>query len=157
MCMCWWCRQSRLQSDWLFSSECWCGWTTTCVQDNTIDRTGIAAERGATLLPQMVTEPARPPATEHSCWRLKKQLLCPCCTMLNPLSSTWRRDRVNHVSVTASHIHHHTGYCGQDGDSHCCVNGAPMCCRDTSSYTELSYHRECCYQLLYSPPLPNLS
>ena len=96
-------------------------------------------------------------ATEHCCWRLKKQLLCPCCTMPNLLSSTWWWDRVHHVSVTASHIHHHTGHCRQDGDSHCCVIGLPMCCIDTSSYTELSYHHEHCYQLLYSPPPPNLS
>ena len=41
-------------------------------------------------------------------------------------------------------------------NSHCCVNGGPMCCIDTisSSYTELSYHREHCYQLMYSPPPP---
>ena len=103
----------------------------------TIHRTGIFEKKGATLLPQhgdwVRLWPASEQckitrtATEHCCWRLKKQLLCRSCTMLNHLNSTWWWDRVHHVSVTASHIHHHTGpYCRQDGDSHCCVNGLPI-------------------------------
>ena len=96
----------------------------------------------------MVT--SKTPATELSswrCWRLKNYS---CRSLAAAFELYWLQFcgelEVHHVSVAASHIHHHTGHSRHNRDPRCCVNGGSM--YFPSSYAELSYYCEHCLQLI---------